>query len=778
MKSENFYILLDLSYDPPEYDENVIRKAINKKRLEWSAMRNHPTKKLEAKFYLEMIPTIEEVMIHDKRKRKKEAIEAKKIRNLYNKQKYEELNKAIYMLSVKGYIAEEELQTLKNKFKFINEEEILERINFKVRRSDKRQRILDDLDSITYKNISDNLKILGEKSLYTFLGVSKTSSIEYLNKISKRLYEEIRKNSLKNAIISAKGELQGLCDVVFKNETTRKKYDNSLKKEGLKKIKSYIDISGSKKLITVEEFDEFTRRIIEEGFEKKQAENYIIDYCNKNHWAIEVPRKYSFEKGKKCGFCGIINNSSSKYCAFCGYLLDVKCPNCGKVFPSNVKVCDKCGYFIGNEINKSAKNEKCNYNSMHEYNKYPLELPRTLKYNVSEDSVLLKWDQNKIDESFYKIIRTEGYRPNGINDGEEIASTTNNMCIDRNVEAGYKYYYSLFVVKGTQVSEKNLTVGPIMIIKEVSNLKLVPGDNKINISWVISKKALRIEVYRKKENIPLFIGDGEKVDNVRIDGVDDIDVKNNSNYGYLISTVFKDISGKEIYTKGLTCYSKPMKIPDPIENLYFIRKDNGIEVTYAPQIEGKVDLIYSKSPFKYNSGEIISRKYLNEIGYKLPFKSNGKCFLSLKSIGRFFILPIISKGNISVIGAQKEGEYIEDISNLRVYTINNKIHLNWDSPQSINKFYVAYKKYESINGINDSEAKYREITLREYRNQSACIIGNISEGEYYFKVFSMVEDKYYKKYSEGVECKVKYDIERYSNSKGGFFKNCMSRLFS
>ncbi len=72
MQRENYYILLELSVDPPENDPEIIEKAIQTKKIEWSRLRNHPTKGLQIQKFINMIPDIENVM-RDETLRQEEA---------------------------------------------------------------------------------------------------------------------------------------------------------------------------------------------------------------------------------------------------------------------------------------------------------------------------------------------------------------------------------------------------------------------------------------------------------------------------------------------------------------------------------------------------------------------------------------------------------------------------------------------------------------------------------------------------------------------------------
>ena len=77
MKRPNYYILLDLPFDPPVEDENQIRAALNKKLSEWRRNTNHPRLQQQVKYYISLKQNMEEVMLNDPQARKNEAAAAK-----------------------------------------------------------------------------------------------------------------------------------------------------------------------------------------------------------------------------------------------------------------------------------------------------------------------------------------------------------------------------------------------------------------------------------------------------------------------------------------------------------------------------------------------------------------------------------------------------------------------------------------------------------------------------------------------------------------------------
>ena len=76
---ENFFILLELPFDPPESDTNKINEAIAKKQAQWSRDQSNPVKKAKASEYLAALEDIKKVML-DPATRKQEASKAKQIK--------------------------------------------------------------------------------------------------------------------------------------------------------------------------------------------------------------------------------------------------------------------------------------------------------------------------------------------------------------------------------------------------------------------------------------------------------------------------------------------------------------------------------------------------------------------------------------------------------------------------------------------------------------------------------------------------------------------------
>ncbi len=111
MKHNNFYLLLDLSLDPPEENQEKIDAAIKKKQAEWSKQRNHPTYGIQAKQFIGFIPEIRRIMA-DPDLRRQEAEKANAILAENNKDKFSAIDRHLSIYNSKGAVTSQEIQKL------------------------------------------------------------------------------------------------------------------------------------------------------------------------------------------------------------------------------------------------------------------------------------------------------------------------------------------------------------------------------------------------------------------------------------------------------------------------------------------------------------------------------------------------------------------------------------------------------------------------------------------------------------------------------------------
>ena len=338
MERENFYLLLDLPIDPPEENAENIQRAITAWQAKWSRYRNHPTKSLEAKQYIGMIPEIRRVML-DPDLRRQEATRAAKESHRQLAQKFAEIDRHIDIRMSKGYVTDEELfklaklhqvsladvrerlqQKQQRKFAEIDKAlavrmrkgyvtegelekiarryavgiaDIRKRVKGTIRRTetDSAQQGARTLEKSIEKLITGNLKIVGKASLYDFLEIPPSATIAELQEKTRQKEEQLLKTTTKDALATASTILVGQCTTLFKNEENRRSYDVSRAQSYLQELNSDIDVAGLDGKIRAEYLEVLVKRAIDFGMDAEEAREYIQNYCRQKNWRIEKPAK-------------------------------------------------------------------------------------------------------------------------------------------------------------------------------------------------------------------------------------------------------------------------------------------------------------------------------------------------------------------------------------------------------------------------------------------------------------------------------------------------------
>jgi hypothetical protein len=333
MERDNFYIILDLSVDPPQTDPAKIEEAIKKKQTEWSRLRNHPTKGIKAQQYIGMISEIRRIMMNPEL-RETEARLAFEIIKKNEESKFSDIDRHLELLMSKGFIKEEEVFKLANYHK-INIIEIRNRIKLKeqekfsaldkqIRNRMKKGYITEaeitilsnihDLDEqiirkritcpIKKENparfkkakpldpsingvIEENLKIIGKSSLYDFLEISPDSEVKDLLQRAKEKELEVIKTRKKDAIATASGVLVGHCISLFKNEKNKASYDATRAQTHLLELNADIGFAAIEGIIRADNFKFLVERAVEFGMDPEDASDYIKKYCKNKNWSIE-----------------------------------------------------------------------------------------------------------------------------------------------------------------------------------------------------------------------------------------------------------------------------------------------------------------------------------------------------------------------------------------------------------------------------------------------------------------------------------------------------------
>ena len=338
---ENYFILLELPFDPPEGDNNKISEAISKKQAQWSRDMSNPVKKAKASEYLAHLEDIKKVML-DPAARKQEAAKAKQVKD----SKAKELDAKLKLYRAKAdTLSEKDLKQLVKVFGAFGftADEIKKRFGSGSKKEEKidPSEVLDKTQARNIKNFMQQLD-MKDKSLYDFLGLAPTSSCNQLTEAADAMKKKILAKGDKTGRDNAVQSLCGLCVVIFKDAANKRKYDNYVNLTKYGAVNDAVDelaLGNQKRIEPKMKESLIDIAVAQYRLSVSDASVYINHYCEYMGYALP-------ENKIVCGLCGTENPAGTTNCVKCGKPLIIICPACGAENNNSAKTCAKCGFDI------------------------------------------------------------------------------------------------------------------------------------------------------------------------------------------------------------------------------------------------------------------------------------------------------------------------------------------------------------------------------------------------------------------------------------------------
>lgn len=336
---ENYFILLELPFDPPESDTNKINEAIAKKQAQWSRDQSNPVKKAKASEYLAALADIKKVML-DPGTRKQEASKAKQIKE----SKAKDLETKLKLYRAKSdELSERDLKQLLKVFGAFGF--TIDEIKKKFGSGNKPKEIIDPsevLDKTQARNVQNFMQQLDmkEKTLYDFLGIAPTASCNQLCETADSMKRKILAKGDKTGRDNAVQSLCGLCVVIFKDVASKRKYDNYVNLTKYKSVNEAVDelaLSNQKRIEPKMKESLIDIAVGQYHLSVSDASIYINHYCEYMGYALP-------ENKIICGLCGAENPAGTTNCVKCGKPLIILCPACSAENNNSAKTCAKCGF--------------------------------------------------------------------------------------------------------------------------------------------------------------------------------------------------------------------------------------------------------------------------------------------------------------------------------------------------------------------------------------------------------------------------------------------------
>ena len=356
--ADNWYVILELEFDPPVEDEQIIADKIDERAKFWSTHFNDFKMGAQYRAWHQNIPQIKKDMIGATNIRKQLATDACTI-------VYGPVDKLLKTIGRKGNITPDEADKLSKKLK-ITVDVVKKRatklgIKWDPTPTPQNYQALYDKyyktkpqNASSFDGMKQMLSSFNVDNLYDFLYLNTT--VKNANRLPcetlrQRATEKKKTEFYKNDSISGTGsKLCGQCELAFKDESSKDVYDKYLeytkRKAILDDAKSIADITGE---LSAEQADEIIGQLTQIFRDRKLSEEVLVAFCKIEKISYNASGAETHNANVKVCRCGCINDVSDgrKVCSNCGLELEIKCPKCGAANDANIKVC-KCGFKFEN----------------------------------------------------------------------------------------------------------------------------------------------------------------------------------------------------------------------------------------------------------------------------------------------------------------------------------------------------------------------------------------------------------------------------------------------
>lgn len=365
----------------------------------------------------------------------------------------------------------------------------------------------------------------------------------------------------------------------------------------------------------------------------------------------------------------------------------------------------------------------------------PVEAPAALKTTKSKKTIVLQWAAPASNRALkYRVLRKLNSKPTGFADGDILTETTGLTFEDFEVVAGNSYYYAVYSFRGNSFSDKAETAGPVLIVEEVTELKLVAGDATVSFNWKASRLAKRVEIFRANNGRILKYGDGVKVPFSGANSFVDSKLENDKELLYAFYLVFEDSLGKEQVSEGVIISAKPSSPPLPVKDLSYNVVNQIVSLTWGNAAKGVVRILRSQAKLPFAVGSVVAESELQQAGDFLPNQSNTSASFNIDFQGQIVLTPVTCHNNAAIIGKEVCITSMVEVKNVRGRLYGGRLYLEWDWPNACNMVKIKYSNDDFP--ANVSNATVIAYTQQQYRQNEAFIINQPVSKDYYFTVYT------------------------------------------
>ena len=341
---------------------------------------------------------------------------------------------------------------------------------------------------------------------------------------------------------------------------------------------------------------------------------------------------------------------------------------------------------------------------------YPPAGPADPVAQVKEGRLIISYEPPVDSKAVtYAIFRERNSLPSVTDETRPLAEIPGTTYVDKTLEPGVEYYYSVYSKRWGILSREAAHFGPVLFLAEVDKVTIDQIDGGLRLMYEVPRGATRVRVWRADGNtgtnveIPL---NGETV-------YDDVNLTGGQKYHYLFVAEY-ETRNKVERSEGIIYSGTPLDAPKPVRDMGIQWNKNDGTFTARWKSDSPVILFCSEKRYAI-AGNMVKmtdiRAWMNEIKTIQEYDDGAKFNLPDGTVQ--YIYPIIPVGNMGIKGTEVM------VANLKPFrdvekTISNKdciLTMTWPDNAVSAKVVISNSEAKDYN---DPTAEILTVSREEY----------------------------------------------------------------
>lgn len=398
---------------------------------------------------------------------------------------------------------------------------------------------------------------------------------------------------------------------------------------------------------------------------------------------------------------------------------------------------------------------------------YPPESPADATYQIREDKVLVKFaiPENRKSMTFC-IYRAKDKLPYVDEDTVPLTEIANSVYLDKNVDPGVNYYYSVYSKRWGILSKEFATCGPATVFVEVNNVSIEPVQGGLRLIYDKPKGCSKVRIWRKEGATAAGIGDEIEIFHDGTIPLDDYGLKGGVKYNYLFVAEY-ETGGRTVRSAGTLFSGTTVKFPDPVLDMEI--RWNKSDGSFTAGWKTKEKVVLYSSPKKVTMyGRMVPmsdlESWMTEI-QPLEVLEGGMRFM-LSDGAVQYVYPMIPSGKVAVRGKEILVANLKPFRDVEKKIGGNQCDLTMEWPVDAESAVIAIKDERPTTDPNDITAEKITVSREAYLKDKLVRINMGSNKKRVVSIFAVYDVEGEKMYSRGMSLdvfsgnyyKVKYTI--------------------